>query len=200
MIPNYHSFFYGSEYIFQKIYDICNADQNELKPQIKNQKNHHMNTKKGTAVIVSVFAITAMFSCGGGAEQKPAADQPAAPKEEAVKPAALTKDQKLTKGKEVYTKICITCHQADGKGVENAFPPLAGSDYLAADLKRAMHGAANGLSGEITVNGKKYNSAMPKPNPDLSDEELASVFTYVLNNFGNKGGEVSVDEAAAARK
>lgn len=106
----------------------------------------------------------------------------------------------MEKGKEVFTRICQACHQADGKGVEGAFPPLAGSDYLAADLKRAMHGAANGLTGEITVNGKKFNSAMPRPNPDLTDEELASVFTYVLNNFGNAGGEVSVEEAHAARQ
>lgn len=146
----------------------------------------------------AALLLAAMASCNNN--EKPATTEtPAAetPKTEAV---ALTKDQKMEKGKEVFTRICQACHQADGKGVEGAFPPLANSDYLAADLKRAMHGAANGLTGEITVNGKKFNSAMPRPNPDLTDEELASVFTYVLNNFGNAGGEVSVEEAHAARQ
>lgn len=112
----------------------------------------------------------------------------------------LSKDEKMNKGKEIYARICQACHQADGKGIENAFPPVAQSDYMESDLNRAMHGVANGLSGEITVNGKKYNSAMPKPSPELTDEELASVFTYILNSFGNKGGEVSVAQAAEARK
>ncbi len=90
------------------------------------------------------------------------------------------------------------CHQADGKGLPATFPPLAGSDYLAADLPRAIGGVVNGLTGEITVNGEKFNQAMPAATN--TDEEIADAFTYVLNNFGNKGGEVSAAEVKATRK
>ena len=38
--------------------------------------------------------------------------------------------QNPDKGKEVFAKTCIACHQANGQGVPNAFPPLAKSDYL----------------------------------------------------------------------
>lgn len=87
------------------------------------------------------------------------------------------------KGKVVYNKICVACHQAEGQGIPNAFPPLAKSDYLNKDVKLAIKAVANGLSGEITVNGKKYNNAMPKPN--LTDQEIADVLNYVYSSWGN---------------
>ena len=97
-------------------------------------------------------------------------------------PAAGGLDAKIASGKAVYEKVCQACHQADGKGLPATFPPLAGSDYLAADLPRAIGGVVNGLTGEITVNGEKFNQAMPAAN--LTDEEVAAAFTFVLNNFG----------------
>ena len=75
---------------------------------------------------------------------------------------------------------------------------MAESDYLNADYKRGIHAVVKGLSGEITVNGKKFNSVMPAV--ALNDEDAANVLTFVLNSFGNKGGEVKPEEIAAARK
>ena len=82
--------------------------------------------------------------------------------------------------------------------MEGAFPPLANSDYLNADHKRAVNAVVHGLSGEITVNGVKFNSMMPAQS--LNDEKTANVLTYVLNSFGNKGGEIKPEDVAAARK
>lgn len=65
-------------------------------------------------------------------------------------------------------------------------------------MSRAISGVVNGLSGEITVNGEKYNQVMPAST--LTDEEIADVFTYILNNFDNKGGEVTAAEVKAVRK
>ena len=53
-------------------------------------------------------------------------------------------------------------------------------------------------SGKVTVNGKDYNSVMP-PMVQLTDDEVANIGTYVLNSFGNKGGEVTRDDAKKAR-
>ena len=33
----------------------------------------------------------------------------------------------------------------------------------------------------------------------LTDDEVANIGTYVLNSFGNKGGEVTRDDAKKAR-
>lgn len=116
-----------------------------------------------------------------------------------VKPEKVTKVaiQNPDKGKEVFTKTCIACHQANGQGVPNAFPPLAKSDYLNKDANRAIKTVLNGLSGPITVNGKKFN-AMMTPQA-LSDQQVADVLTYVYSSWGNNGTKVTPAMVKAQR-
>ncbi|MEO5788163.1 copper-containing nitrite reductase [Gelidibacter sp.] len=92
-------------------------------------------------------------------------------------------EEQMKFGKQIYGQTCIACHQAEGQGIANAFPPLAKSDYLNADVDRAIDAVLHGLSGEITVNGLKYNSIMTKQM--ISQEEVANVLTYVYNSWGN---------------
>ena len=70
------------------------------------------------------------------------------------------------------------------------FPPLAKSDFLVADRKRAIGIALNGLTGPVTVNGATYNSVMP-PMSQLNDDEIANILTFALNSWGNNGGVVT---------
>jgi nitrite reductase (NO-forming) len=115
-----------------------------------------------------------------------------------VKVTSMTTEQAMDRGKRVYGQICVACHQIDGKGVPQAFPPLAGSDYLMADKKRAIHILLNGLQGPITVNGQTYNGLMPKL--ALEDADIAAVLTYVRKSFGNTAkDDVTIDEVSAAR-
>jgi nitrite reductase (NO-forming) len=107
-------------------------------------------------------------------------------------------EEKIKFGQRVYEANCQACHQAGGVGISGAFPPLAESDYLNADHKRAANVIVHGLSGEITVNGNKWNSVMPAML--LSDNDVANVVTYVLNSWGNKGGEISPEDVAEQRK
>ena len=78
------------------------------------------------------------------------------------------------------------------------FPPLARSDYLSADPKRAISVLLHGLTGKLTVNGQEYNSVMPPMN-QLNDDEVANILTYVLNSWGNPGGRVSKDDVKKER-
>jgi nitrite reductase (NO-forming) len=103
--------------------------------------------------------------------------------------AEMSMADKMKRGKQIYTQNCLACHQATGAGIPNAFPPLADSDYLNADVHRAIEVVKFGLTGEIEVNGNAYNSAMPKQN--ISDEDVAAVLTYVYNNWGNNKTEVT---------
>lgn len=91
--------------------------------------------------------------------------------------------QNAAKGKVVYDKVCVACHQPTGAGIPGAFPPLAKSDYLNSDLNRTIKGVVKGLKGPITVNGKKFNGAMPAQ--ALSDQQIADVLTYVYASWGN---------------
>jgi mono/diheme cytochrome c family protein len=93
----------------------------------------------------------------------------------------------ITRGKEVYNDLCITCHLANGKGVERAFPPLAGSDYLKTNQEQSIKAVKYGMSGKIVVNGIEYNSVMAPLG--LSNEEVADVMNYINNSWGNSYGK-----------
>ena len=101
-------------------------------------------------------------------------------------------------GQKVFAAACMACHQATGQGLPGAFPPLAGSDFLKADPKRAIGIVLHGLTGPVTVNGKEYNSVMP-PMTQLSDAEVADALTYVMNSWGNDFGVVTAGDVAAVR-
>jgi len=104
---------------------------------------------------------------------------------------------KYQAGATIYEDNCVACHQAWGEGVKGAFPPLAGSDYLLADKNRAIHQIIHGSSGEMTVNGEKYDAIMPAQ--PISDEEVRDVMNYILNAWGNNGGEVTLEDVKAQR-
>ena len=133
--------------------------------------------------VASLTVVAALiYSCGSTPSQPETSNTPATP-------AKLTGDL-------VYKKTCITCHQANGEGLPNTYPPLAKSDFI-SDKEKTIAQVIKGFSGELTVNGKKYNSAMPAQ--QLNDEEVAAVLTYVYGNFGNGGSSVTADEVKAVR-
>ncbi|MEO5618783.1 MAG: copper-containing nitrite reductase [Candidatus Eisenbacteria bacterium] len=110
---------------------------------------------------------------------------------------ATSKAQRIERGQRVYGSICAACHQPGGQGIANAFPPLAAADYLNTDKGRAIGVVLNGLSGEVKVNGKTYNSVMP--GLGMSNEDVANVLTFVYDQWGNAGHEVTPSEVAAVR-
>jgi nitrite reductase (NO-forming) len=110
----------------------------------------------------------------------------------------LTREDQIKAGEVLFTGTCSVCHQTNGAGLEGVFPPLAKSDFLMADLKRAIGIVLNGLSGPVTVNGKAFNSVMP-PMSQLNDDEIANILTYVLNSWGNPGGRISAKDVTEAR-
>jgi nitrite reductase (NO-forming) len=110
----------------------------------------------------------------------------------------LTKDDQIKAGQQLFGGTCSVCHQANGEGLSGVFPPLAKSDYLAKDPKRAIGIVLQGLTGKVTVNGKEYNSVMPPMN-QLNNDEIANILTYVLNSWGNAGGSITADEVKKMR-
>ncbi len=111
----------------------------------------------------------------------------------------LTLEQQVAAGKALFSGTCSVCHQDNGMGIANVFPPLAKSDYLSADKKRAIHVVLNGLTGPVTVNAQTFDSVMP-PMSQLNDDEVANILTFVLNSWGNSGGRLSAAEVTSVRK
>ncbi len=130
---------------------------------------------------------------GGGIQEMPEDEN--APAKMASSDKTLA--QKMESGKQIYMQTCFACHQAEGQGIPNAFPPLANSDYLNADVNRAISIILKGKTGEITVNGKKYNSVMTRQ--AISNDEIADVLTYVYNSWGNNKTNVTKSQVDAVK-
>lgn len=159
---------------------------------------------------LSLFAlssvVTLLMSCSGNSnsgsgEQQESSEgnnPPASTEQESSAPSPELAAQ-IETGKQVYTQYCLVCHQADGRGVQGAFPPLNQSEWVNGDNKRLISVILNGLQGPIEVKGEQYNGMMPS-HSFLTDEQIAGVLTYVRNSFDNEGGEITVEEVKEARE
>lgn len=101
-------------------------------------------------------------------------------------------------GKKVYNQTCLSCHMADGSGVPGLNPPLAKTEWVLGDKKRLINIILKGLNDPIEVNGEEYANPMPAQ-PNLTDQQIADVLTYVRNSFGNKATPVTAAEVKAQR-
>ncbi len=147
---------------------------------------------------LSLGAVGTLALAATAFAQQPAASATAPQVHQAEVAGASSVAQQVAQGKAVYDTVCLACHQADGKGLPGAFPPLAGSDYMLGDKERAVGVIVNGLQGEVVVNGTTFNSVMPAM-VQLSDQEIADALTFAMNSWGNAGGSVSVSQVAAVR-
>ncbi|MEO7358918.1 MAG: copper-containing nitrite reductase, partial [Gemmatimonadaceae bacterium] len=143
-----------------------------------------MLTVEGAAnpVVYSGKENDAVYLPEGGAIQNIAPDS-----SELVE-TELPREAMLARGKTVFTANCAACHQLAGEGIAGAFPPLAKSDFLMANKERAIGVVLNGLSGEIVVNGQKFNGVMPSL--ALRAGDVAAVLSYIRMNFGNNATDL----------
>jgi mono/diheme cytochrome c family protein len=149
--------------------------------------------------ILSVAAGLALLTVACGGEKKPAEQQAAAAPGAAPAAAPAAPAAAGANGAEVYGRICVTCHQADGKGLPGAFPPLVGSTVIVGNPDIPIKIVLHGLQGPVTVAGAQFNSVMAPWGGTLSDDEIAAVLTYERSNFGNSAGAVTAAQVAAVR-
>ena len=98
-------------------------------------------------------------------------------------------DELIAKGKEVYEKQCVACHQPNGQGMPPAFPALAGSAVIKGPLLGKDGKILKDSHVDRVMNGKA-GTAMQAFRNTLSDVELAAVITYERNSFGNRQGDM----------
>lgn len=107
-------------------------------------------------------------------------------------PALNTASQAtVAAGSKIYEQHCVSCHAADGKGVRNAYPPLAGNRAVlhanpANLVQVTLYG---GFAATTAANPRPYG--MPPFAPVLNDAEIAAVLSYIRNAWGNQAGVVS---------
>jgi len=108
-------------------------------------------------------------------------------------------------GEEIYNRegFCITCHQADGKGLDaSQFPPLANSPWVTGNEERLIKLTLHGLMGPLTLMGNTYPGQVPMtPYAGmLNDKEIAAVLTFVRNAHGNKAPAVTPETVKKVRE
>src|SRR6266478_2344786 len=110
-------------------------------------------------------------------------------------------------GKAIFVSNCAVCHQPDGKGAPGVYPPLAGSvgrDVALKDGRNYLIDVLSfGMGGKIESGGDSFEGDMP-PWPQLSDQEVAEVLTYVITGLNPKllpadFKPISPDEVKAER-
>lgn len=99
----------------------------------------------------------------------------------------------------LYRTSCASCHQNNGQGVPNVFPPLADDPVVTADdpmehIKVVLFGKQGS-----TINGIAYDAHMPAWADQLSDEEIAAVVNHERTSWGNKAKLVSAEDVARLR-
>ncbi len=106
-------------------------------------------------------------------------------------------DQKelMARGEKAYGSVCAACHQANGQGIPNAFPPLAGSKVVAGPKGAQIALVLRGRKG-----GFRPNTEMPSQ-AQMSDTDIAAAITFTRNSFGNHPQEnvVQPSDVRAAR-
>jgi cytochrome c551 len=107
--------------------------------------------------------------------------------------------QYYNQGETLYQKHCSNCHQKDGTGLGRLYPPLSTSDYMDRNFKDVVCLMRYGKKGEMIVNGKNFNHAMPGI-ASLTDLEIAEIATYIYNTWNHQRGMVEVKEVTELLK
>jgi mono/diheme cytochrome c family protein len=99
-------------------------------------------------------------------------------------------------GAKLYLDNCAGCHQAQGRGVPNVFPPLAGNGVvLAADPANIFKVVLRG----IPARGKYV--PMPAFASALTDEQITVIANYIRTSWGNNAPlNATPDGVAKLRK
>ena len=97
----------------------------------------------------------------------------------------------LSLGAKIYDQHCEQCHQADGQGVENAYPALAQNRaILLSDPTNLVQAVLYGGYPVATAHNPRP-FGMPPFVLTLEDREIAAVLTHLRSQWGNQASEVT---------
>ncbi len=115
-----------------------------------------------------------------------------------IQPLTETQTALLDRGRTIYATLCAACHQAHGLGLDGLAPPLVDSEWVLGKPEVLARIVMHGLAGPVKVSGRTYNLAMP-PLPQLTDEDIAGVLTYIRREWEHNATAVEPEVVAAVR-
>lgn len=184
VMPSYPWLFEEKDSLNVTKYDVV---LNVPAQYLKNKKNKVVATQK---VLDLVDYLTSL-------------KQPAMPDETTVAfiPAKKKESEKTTgessdlpDGEALFMKTCSACHQADGKGLPGAFPPLAGSPIVNNEDYSIM------VSIILLGYDAREEFATMLPFADqLSDAEIAAIVNHERSSWGNNASQITEADVKAIR-
>ncbi|MEE4638878.1 MAG: cytochrome c oxidase subunit II [Wenzhouxiangella sp.] len=97
-----------------------------------------------------------------------------------------TRDELMNHGSRIYQAQCASCHQADGSGLEPAFPALVSNGVPNGDLESHLETVLNGREG----------TAMAGFRDRLQPQDIAAALTFARNAWNDDGIEGEVVQPA----
>lgn len=102
-------------------------------------------------------------------------------------------------GQKIYVGQCAACHQINGEGIGDTFPPLASNPSIAAQpginaIRMVLLGATQPKTA-----GNPHPVTMPAFAKHLTNEEVAAVVTYIRQAWGNNAPAVSPTDVRRVR-
>jgi len=135
-----------------------------------------------------VVVMLASSACAAAGDDAPAPAAPAAAAPVDSRPA----------GQRLYGKHCLSCHQADGGGVPNMQPAIAGGTWVKGDAQALALFVMTGGFGSSERKESANGNVMPEFR-QLPDADLAEILSYIRARFGGGASAVSAADVAAAR-
>jgi mono/diheme cytochrome c family protein len=113
-------------------------------------------------------------------------------------PAASAAVDSRPPGLRLYARHCLSCHQADGGGVPNMQPAIAGGTWVSGDAQALALFVMTGGFGSAERKESANDNVMPEFK-QLPDADLAEILSYIRAKFGAGASPVSAADVAAAR-
>lgn len=100
----------------------------------------------------------------------------------------MTEEDMIQRGASIYYTVCVACHQVDGNGVPGVYLPLnQGGVATMEDPTLFIYTVLYGRGG------------MPRFNTTYSDEDIASILTFVRQEWDNNSSAVTAEQVADVR-
>jgi alcohol dehydrogenase (quinone), cytochrome c subunit len=87
-------------------------------------------------------------------------------------------------GRQIYTLHCSSCHQPDGRGYDDVYPPLANNPIVRLSDPEPVI--------DVVIRGR---GAMPPFGEELTPTQIADVVTYIRGSWGNHASRVDPRQA-----
>jgi mono/diheme cytochrome c family protein len=117
----------------------------------------------------------------------PGKPRPAAPE---ARPLTAEEQRLFAAGQTTFAATCAGCHQANGQGLPGVAKTLVGSRWALSPAPQVIR---------IVLHGKEGEMLMPPVGGSMTDEQVASVLTYVRRSWGNAATPIAPADVQEVR-